>query len=191
MNTTRRALLGGIGGGLLLSACSITTRRYSGPLLHPAIVARDRVIRVLVGLRPYRASGFVVRAESLGGKRLVHNYGHGGGGITLSWGTSQLAFELGFQGAAQRHAVIGCGAVGLATATLLQRHGGIVTIYAKALPPETTSNIAGGHWSPYSVFHAGDESPEFLQQFHRAVRNRTSRPATTWASGSWAGMPRR
>src|SRR5690242_5237414 len=105
MNSTRRALLGGIGGGVLLSACSIPMRRDTGPSLHPAIITRDRVIRVVVGLRPYRSSGFVVRAESLDGKRLVHNYGHGGGGITLSWGTSELAFDLGFQGAGRRYAV--------------------------------------------------------------------------------------
>src|ERR1041384_6969990 len=48
-------------------------------------VAESRVIRTIVGLRPFRPSGFVVRAEKLGEKVLVHNYGHGGGGVTLSW----------------------------------------------------------------------------------------------------------
>jgi glycine/D-amino acid oxidase-like deaminating enzyme len=159
-----------MGGGALLCACSVPPVRQAFPTLHPANISADRVIRVVVGLRPYRAQGFVVRAEALGDKLVVHNYGHGGGGITLCWGTAELAFELGFRGAGRRYAVIGCGAVGLATATLLQRHGGQVTIYAKALPPETTSNIAGGHWSPYSVFNAADASPAFLEQFHRAVR---------------------
>jgi len=112
----------------------------------------------------------VVRAEPLGDKLVVHNYGHGGGGITLCWGTAELAFELGFRGAGRRHAVIGCGAVGLATAALLQRHGGLVTIYAKALPPDTVSNVAGGHWAPYSVFNAADASPAFMEQFQRAAR---------------------
>ena len=46
--------------------------------LQPVRVSRDRVIRVVAGLRPYRAEGFVVRAERLAGKLLVHNYGHGG-----------------------------------------------------------------------------------------------------------------
>ena len=49
-------------------------------------VSEDRIIRRVVGLRPFRPSGFVVRAESLEGKLLVHNYGHGGAGVTLSWG---------------------------------------------------------------------------------------------------------
>ena len=48
--------------------------------LPPVNVAPERVIRTLAGLRPYRAQGFVVRAEALGDKRLVHNYGHGGVG---------------------------------------------------------------------------------------------------------------
>ena len=46
-------------------------------------------MRVVTGLRPYRPTGFVLRAEAFGDKTLIHNYGHGGGGITLSWGTSQ------------------------------------------------------------------------------------------------------
>jgi glycine/D-amino acid oxidase-like deaminating enzyme len=52
------------------------------------------VIREVVGLRPYRASGFVVDAEKIGNKLLVHDYGHGGGGVTLSWGTASLAIDL-------------------------------------------------------------------------------------------------
>ena len=35
-------------------------------------------------------------AEKLDSKLLVHNYGHGGGGMTLSWGTSDLAMEIAF-----------------------------------------------------------------------------------------------
>jgi D-amino-acid oxidase len=166
----RRRFIAGLAGSALLSACSLPAPRNTQPPLAVARISADRVIRVVAGLRPYRPTGFVVRADRLGEKKLVHNYGHGGGGITLSWGTSELAVDLGFEGAGRRYAVIGCGAVGLATATLLQRRGGVVTIYAKALPPDTTSNIAGGHWSPYAVFHAGDASAEFMEQFHRAVR---------------------
>ena len=54
----------------------------------PVKVARNRIIRTVVGLRPYRKEGFVVEAERMGSKLLVHNYGHGGAGVTLSWGTS-------------------------------------------------------------------------------------------------------
>src|SRR5260370_17935507 len=62
--------------------------------LAPVLVSPDREIRTVVGLRPYRPSGFVVRAEKLGEKLIIHNYGHGGGGITLSWGTSHIATEF-------------------------------------------------------------------------------------------------
>jgi len=116
--------------------------------LPPVRVAADREIRTVVGLRPFRASGFRVRAEQLGDTRVIHNYGHGGAGITLSWGTSKLAVDIGAPGHGGPVAVIGCGAVGLANARLLQEAGFGVTIYTKAMPPETTSNIAGGQWFP-------------------------------------------
>src|SRR5207253_2525326 len=93
--------------------------------------------------------GFVVRADPLGEKRLVHNYGHGGAGITLSWGTSKLATELGLQGHSGPVAVLGSGVVGLSTARLVQEAGFPVTIYTAALPPDTTSHIAGGQFHPF------------------------------------------
>ena len=88
------------GSAALLSGCAtVGTRRIAGCTpFAPVIVDEHRVIRTMAGLRPYRKQGFVVRAEALGEKRLVHNYGHGGGGITLSWGTSKLATEIGLQG---------------------------------------------------------------------------------------------
>ncbi|WP_155265484.1 FAD-dependent oxidoreductase, partial [Sphingomonas segetis] len=78
------------GSAALLTGCATTgvgTRTVSdcNPLA-PVEADPSRLIRAVAGLRPYRRSGFVVRAEALGDKRLVHNYGHGGGGITLSWG---------------------------------------------------------------------------------------------------------
>jgi glycine/D-amino acid oxidase-like deaminating enzyme len=134
------------------------------------LVAEDRIIRTVTGLRPYRPSGFVVKRETIGTKTLVHNYGHGGGGMTLSWGTSHLAVELAAPAPESNVAVLGCGGVGLATARLLQRQGAHVTIYAKALPPGTTSNIAGAQWMPTSVFDEGQATPEFREQFVRAAR---------------------
>ena len=136
----------------------------------PVLVSPDRVIRTVVGLRPFRPSGFVVRAEKMGEKIVIHNYGHGGGGMTLSWGTSQLAVEMLPAGAPSSVAVLGCGGVGLATARLLQRRGAAVTIYAKNLPPDTTSNISGAQWSPVSVFDDDRLTPAFRDQFARAAR---------------------
>src|SRR5437868_4538980 len=159
------------GTGALLSGCAtVGTRRISGCTpLAPVIVDQSRIIRTMAGLRPYRRSGFVVRAVQLGEKRLVHNYGHGGAGITLSWGTSKLATELGLPGHSGPVAVLGSGAVGLSTARLVQEAGFAVTIYAAALPPDTTSNIAGGQFHPFSVFRDSEVTPEFRAQFARAL----------------------
>ena len=159
------------GSAALLSNCAtFGNRRTEGCTpLPPVVVDQNRVIRAVAGLRPYRASGFVVRAEQLGDKRLVHNYGHGGGGITLSWGTSKLAAELGFQGHSGPVAVLGSGAVGLAMARLVQEGGLPVTIYTAALPPDTTSNIAGGQFHPAYSFEDSAVTPEFNAQFIRAL----------------------
>jgi D-amino-acid oxidase len=52
-----------------------------------------QVLGALVGLRPGRA---VVRleVEARDNSVLVHNYGHGGGGVTLSWGCAREVREL-------------------------------------------------------------------------------------------------
>jgi D-amino-acid oxidase len=133
------------------------------------MVDESRVIRTIAGLRPYRRTGFVVRTEQLGKKRLVHNYGHGGSGITMSWGTSKLAIDLGLQGHSGPVAVIGSGVVGLSTARLVQEAGFPVTIYAAALPPDTTSNVAGGQFHPFGLFRDDLVTPEFRAQFVRAL----------------------
>jgi len=186
---SRRAALRGVGlitGGLVLGQSlpgQTNSRRQKPYVVDPADaaahhirhftpvnVASERIIRTVVGLRPFRPSGFVVKAESLGDKLLVHNYGHGGGGVTLSWGTAELAAELVTEsGRTGNAAVIGCGAVGLATARTLQRRGFDVTIYAKALPPETTSNISGASWFPSFVFEQAKRTAAFDAQFDRAA----------------------
>lgn len=51
--------------------------------------------------------------------------------------------------------VVGCGVIGLTSALELQRAGFAVTIAARALPPETVSNIAAAFWYPYAVAPAG------------------------------------
>jgi D-amino-acid oxidase len=159
------------------AACSARRTRiqppaapYTGRRLAPVNVSNERIIRTITGLRPYRPSGFVVRTESIEGKTIVHNYGHGGGGVTLSWGSAHLAVEQALPTNARRMAVLGSGAVGLATARLLQEHGVEVTIYAKDLPPGTTSNIAGAQVFPVTVFDTDSATPAFLTQFAEAAR---------------------
>ncbi len=137
--------------------------------LRPVTVAPERVIRSIAGLRPFRPSGFVVRAEPMDGKTVVHNYGHGGAGITLSWGTAHLA-ALEVQKTGQREvAVVGSGAVGLAAARLLVERGFRVSMYTRDLPPNTTSNIAGGQWFPFTVYDVDHLTPTFEEQFSDAT----------------------
>jgi glycine/D-amino acid oxidase-like deaminating enzyme len=159
------------GSAALLSGCATVGTRHFADCTPLAPVDADpsRLIRTVAGLRPYRRPGFVVRREQLAEKALVHNYGHGGGGITLSWGSSKLATELGLRGHSGPVAVMGSGVMGLSTARLVQEAGFPVTIYAAALPPDTTSNIAGGQFHPYAVFHEGQVTPEFMAQFTRAL----------------------
>jgi glycine/D-amino acid oxidase-like deaminating enzyme len=128
------------------------------------------VIRTVVGLRPYRPSGFRVEAERMDDKLVVHDYGHGGAGITLSWGTAEQAVVEAMHAEDRSAAVLGCGAVGLATARLLQRRGWQVTIYARDLPPRTTSNVAGGLWAPTSVAEASNMTGDFGRAFRDASR---------------------
>ncbi|QTD56556.1 FAD-binding oxidoreductase [Parasphingorhabdus cellanae] len=110
-----------------------------------------------------------MRRQALGDQQIVHNYGHGGGGITLSWGSSRLAVDLGLPGHRGPVAVLGAGIMGLTTARLLQEAGQAVTIYTSKLPPFTTSNIAGGQWYPSNVFRHSALTPEFQQQFIAAA----------------------
>jgi glycine/D-amino acid oxidase-like deaminating enzyme len=152
---TRRSLIARGAAGLV-SSCA-ASRGFSDGLMHdlgrradqrprlaPVRVSPERIIRIDVGLRPFRPSGFRVAREALGDKTLVHNYGHGGGGITLSWGTAKLAVELGFDASKPDCAVLGCGAVGLATARLLQERGARVRIYARegGQRPRTTTTAS-------------------------------------------------
>jgi glycine/D-amino acid oxidase-like deaminating enzyme len=157
-------------GGLALSGISFRSlvAKDNKRTLLPVKVSRDRLIRTVVGLRPYRPEGFRIEAEKFDDKLLVHHYGHGGAGITLSWGSAHLALELAHDLRQANCAVLGCGVIGLSTARLFQRRGGSVTIYAKDLPPETTSNIAGGFWYPTSVYEGNRTTPKFLDQFRQA-----------------------
>ena len=154
-----------------LSARSQAERLISveHPLV-PVKVSPARVIRTIVGLRPFRPPGFVLRSEPFGNKTVVHNYGHGGGGFSLSWGCATLAADLIAGVSPSRAAVIGAGVIGLSTARILQDRGWQVTIYAEHLPPHTTSNVAGAQWTPASVFDHDAVSPDFQDLFLKAAR---------------------
>jgi D-amino-acid oxidase len=160
--------------GCAIDAGSRTSADYRRPhSMRPfsrPLIAEELIVRTSVGLRPFRPSGFVVRSERIGEKMVIHNYGHGGAGITFSWGTAELAVRELPDIVDRRAAVLGCGVMGLSTARLLQQRGWKVTIYAKDLPPNTTSDVSGGHWAPTGVFARGEGGAGFLSQFDEALR---------------------
>ncbi|MBU3016795.1 FAD-binding oxidoreductase [Paraglaciecola agarilytica] len=175
----RRDFLQGLGAGAVaasLNGCAQTpvnngfVRPFSRrPMVAPKVSANN-IITQIVGHRPYRPAGFVVKSEAFGNKTLVHNYGHGGGGITLSWGSSALAISEVKNAAVKEAAIIGGGVMGLTTARLLQEAGWRVTIYTREMARHTTSQVAGGEWGPFSVHDPLISSDAFKLQLQLAAQ---------------------
>lgn len=57
-------------------------------------IHRDAITKTYAGLRPYRAESIRLESENIHGKQIIHNYGHGGAGLTLCWGSAHLALQL-------------------------------------------------------------------------------------------------
>jgi D-amino-acid oxidase len=154
----RRRFLTGVGGFAVLGALE-ACRRAPGESrskalprlqLAPLGASVDRITRITVCTRPFRAQGPRLDVEKVGAKTVVHNYGHGGSGWSLSWGSGALATASALATGERGIAVIGCGALGLTTALLLQRAGVHVTIYAKDVFPNVRSSLATGLYTPDS-----------------------------------------
>ena len=132
-------------------------------------ISPDRIIKETVGLRPYRLSGPRLEVQMLDQKTIIHNYGHGGSGFSLSWGTGQIAAAKAAATGEQDIAVMGCGVIGLTTARQLQDMGKNVTIYAKELWPRITSSLATGTWSPAHLICEKDRiTPDFKATWEQA-----------------------
>jgi glycine/D-amino acid oxidase-like deaminating enzyme len=175
----RRQVLKGAGAALLLGALDgcIAGPGAKGPPSGPALqlvpvrASTDRITRITVCTRPFRAQGPRLDVEIVGAKIIVHNYGHGGSGWSLSWGSSSIAVEKAMATGERDIAVIGCGALGLTSALLLQRAGARVTIYAKDLPPNVRSSLASGLWTPDSRICLDEHAtPAFKQQWEHMTR---------------------
>ncbi len=177
----RRRVL--VGAGALatvtaLAGCSVSPlherrRPESAPTLQlPRLHASpDRITAITVCTRPFRAQGPRLDVEQVGRKIVVHNYGHGGSGWSLSWGSSSIAVEKALATGERDIAVIGCGALGLTSSLLLQRAGARVTIYAKELPPNVRSSLATGLWTPDSrICLEENATPAFKQTWERMAR---------------------
>lgn len=82
----------------------VSADRNPDPATTVALVAEcSRVLQIgppevlgeRVGLRPFRRTGICLRADLLrDGRRVIHNYGHGGSGFTLSWGCAHAVLAL-------------------------------------------------------------------------------------------------
>ena len=133
----------------------------------------------IAGVRPYRNGSYRLDAETISRKFIVHNYGHGGAGITLSFGCAAKVRDivrdhLAASPGAIEVAVLGAGVMGLTAATLLLDLGLKVTIYADRLPLQTTSAKAGGQWAVSVVEFAGKEREltEIVRTAYREFKNR-------------------
>jgi hypothetical protein len=117
----------------------------------------------IAGVRPYRNTSYRLDAETISGRFIVHNYGHGGAGITLSWGCAAKVRDIVQSHIAVSHdkdvAVLGAGVMGLTAATLLMDLGlGLnVTIYSDRKTTDTTSAKAGGQWAVSVVEFQGKQ----------------------------------
>ena len=154
--------------------------------LVPIRAHADRIFRITVCLRPFRAAGPRMDVEKLGDKTIVHNYGHGGSGWSLSWGSATVATQSAMTAAegSQDIAVLGAGAIGLTSATMLQRAGAHVTIYAKERSPFTRSSRATGSWTPDSrVALASGVAPSFAATWESLART------SFFMYQSYYGMP--
>ncbi|MFZ5781949.1 MAG: FAD-dependent oxidoreductase [Pseudomonadota bacterium] len=168
----RRGVLLGSAASLLAGCATVPgSSSGDGPTLVPIRARTDRIIDVAVCLRPFRPAGPRVETERLGDVLVVHNYGHGGSGWSLSWGSSAEAVRLAMQASPREVAVIGCGVLGLTSAILAQRAGAKVTIHAREQLPFTTSARATGEWTPDSrVAQVGVAAPAFALAWEKMAR---------------------
>ena len=78
-----------------LAADSATTERIVAECTRALKIDKPNIVAERVGLRPYRKSGVRVERDHMpDGRTVVHNYGHGGSGFTLSWGCAEQVVEL-------------------------------------------------------------------------------------------------
>jgi hypothetical protein len=131
---TRRALMFA-SSSLALPAWSAPKNLRGGELLpDPPFDVPRKKAPFAVGVRPHRRGGVRLELEEgpletpSGKKHLIHNYGHGGGGITLAWGCASATRDL-VATLLQRLdakpqptvAVLGTGIIGLTVASELKR----------------------------------------------------------------------
>jgi D-amino-acid oxidase len=146
------------------AAAPVPTVTLTRPDLKYVAGSSIRIARV----RPHRKGGVCLAPEGpittpSGRKDIVHNYGHSGAGITLSWGCASVACDLvktildetGRAASPPPVAILGYGVIGLTVATELRRRwpSMALTFYAKEFKfSNITSFFAGGQFAPSQIF---------------------------------------
>ena len=78
-----------------LAADPATTSQIVAESSRVLNIDKPRVLAEGVGLRPFRRSGLRLERDHLrDGRTVIHNYGHGGAGFTLSWACAREVLEL-------------------------------------------------------------------------------------------------
>jgi D-amino-acid oxidase len=203
MITTRRQIIRGAGAAAcLLGMFAIARRSHAqafedriGPLRGgeilptPNFAQLRKNARFVAGVRPHRRGGVRLTLEpeiqsAKGTKFLIHNYGHSGAGITLSWGCASVVRghvetvinEMRGTKTKPSVAILGSGVIGLTVATELRRKWLRlpITIYAKTPDlTKTASFVAGGQFEPSQICgeYQGANKP-ILEDYLRRSANR-------------------
>jgi D-amino-acid oxidase len=78
-----------------LAVDAATTDRIIAECSRVLNIEKPNVLAERVGLRPFRKSGVRLERDQLSdGRTVIHNYGHGGSGFTLSWGCAREVVDL-------------------------------------------------------------------------------------------------
>jgi D-amino-acid oxidase len=78
-----------------LAADPATTARIVAECSHVLNIDKPKALAERVGLRPFRKSGVRLERDQLSdGRTVIHNYGHGGAGFTLSWACAEAVCGL-------------------------------------------------------------------------------------------------
>jgi D-amino-acid oxidase len=182
VNPARRTLLVGAAALLAMPALIGRARAQEAPLRGGELLPSPNfgtARRLVAGVRPYRRDGVNLSTERRADDFVIlHNYGHGGAGITLSWGCAadvlqrfrRLEGSAAFR-STKPIAIIGSGVSGLTVAAELRAAypRRRIVMYSKDRLEDTTSYKAGGQFAPSSISHTYQEQGR-LPELHRLVR---------------------
>lgn len=132
---------------------------FPKPSLTAPYLSRDAVVKASVSIHDFRDKGIRVEPSYMRDKLIIHNYGHGGASLPLSWGSVEEAFEYleiellsdEFAYDFGEVAVLGAGILGLTTANFFLDRGYKVHVYSEAFAPHITNDHLEGLWWPTAV----------------------------------------